>query len=105
MVNHDLTGLLILCEIAAFEEATTARAVHIKLGWSDEFDDKRAHALGEAVGSTRNLALDQVDILDPSKWIFDLVTRGIVIDVVGDTGLLRRVEDDQVHLTLTDSAP
>jgi len=105
VVNHDLTGLLVLGEVTAFVEAAAARAVHVELGWSDEFDDKRAHALGEGIGTIRDLALDQVDILDPGKWIFDLVTCRIVVDVIGDTGLFRRVEDDQIHLTLTDPAP
>ena len=39
------------------------------------------------------------------EGVLDLVSGGVIVDVVGHAGLLWRVEDHQVHSILSDAAP
>jgi len=105
VVNEDLTCLLVLGEIRTLVESTTTRSIHVELWWAVQFDNERAHLLRSALGSSVHVSLHKVDVLDPSEWVFDLVSSGVVVDVVGDASLFWRVKDDQIHLRLSDSTP
>lgn len=105
LMDHDLAGLLVLCEITTLVEATAAGAVHVELGGTNQFDHQSAQSLRSALSSGCDLTLDKVYVLNPSEGVFNLVASRVVVDVVCNTSLLGRVEDNQVHLALADSAP
>ena len=105
VVNQNLACLLVLGEIRALVKSSTTRAIHVELWWTVQLDNERAHLLRRALGSSVHISLYKVDILDPSEGVFNLVSSRVVVDVVGDAGLLWRVKDDEIHLRLSDSSP
>ena len=46
-----------------------------------------------------------MNALDEGEWELDFVASRIVVDIVGDAGFVRGIEDDQVHGVLADSPP
>lgn len=104
-MSEDAASLLVFSEIAALVEATTAGSIHVELGRAVELDDQGTHLLRCTLSSRVHVTLDEVDVPDPRKRVFDLVASSVVVNVVSDTSLFRRVENDQVHLTLANTAP
>ena len=105
VVNEDTAGLLVLGEIATLVEATASGAVHVELGRPGELNDETTGSLGSTLGCGLNVSLFQRDVLDPCEGVLDLITCGVIVDVVSDTRLFGRVENDQVHCALADTTP
>ena len=105
VVHEDTAGLLILGEIATLVEAAASGAVHVELGRPGELNDEATGSLRSAFGSRLNISLFQRNVLDPCKRVLDLVTCGVVVNVVSNTRLFGRVENDQIHGALADTTP
>lgn len=70
-----------------------------------QFDDESTRARRRAIGVGSTLTSLQLDAFDERERKFDLVSSRVVVDVVCDAGFVRRVEDDQIHCILANSAP
>lgn len=100
VVNHALRSLLVLSEVATLEEAIgRGRRVHEEVWWPVQLDDDATKLVRVA------LAVLEIDRLDVSEGVLDLVPGLLIVDVVGHRTLVRRVKDDQVHSVLTDPSP
>lgn len=51
------------------------------------------------------MARIEADLPNGREGILDLVASRVVIDIVGDAGLVGRVEDDEIHGIETNTAP
>ncbi len=105
VVCHNLRRLLFLCEISTLVEATRARRVHEEVRRPVQFDDKTTGTRRTAIGTGYGFPGFQLYAFDVCKWKFDLVTSRVVVDVVGETSLVRRIKDDEVHGVLADASP
>lgn len=105
VMYHDLACLLVLGKVTTFVESTLAGAVHVELWRSVQLDNECTKLLRRALGSRADISLDEINVLDPRKWIFNLVARRVIIDVISNASFFGRVENDEVHLALTDSSP
>lgn len=83
LMNHDLRGLLILCEITALEEPSRSGRVHEEIWGAIELYNKTAWL------SRFSITIFQVDVLNEGERILDLVSGLVVVDVVCHTGLVR----------------
>ena len=105
VVHEDTAGLLVFGEIATLVEAAASGAVHVELGGPGELDDEAAGSLRSTLSCRLNVSLFQGNVLNPGEGVLDLVTCGVVVNVVGDTSLFGRVENDKVHGALADTTP
>ena len=102
VVDENLGSLLVLGEVAALVEASRSGIVHEEVGGTVELDDETS---GTHVRVPR-LSILQRDILDVRKGKLNLVSGGIVVDVVSHARLLpERIEDHEIHRILTDAPP
>lgn len=98
-VYHHPRSLLIFREISNLEEPTRSRRIHEEIWRTVQLDNEAA------LLSRVHVAVLEVDVLDVTERVLDLVSRRVIVDVVGHTRLIGRVEDDEVHGILADSAP
>lgn len=100
VVDHAGGGLGVFGKVANLVEAAGGGGrVHEEVGGVVELDDDAAELGGVA------FAVFEVDVLDVSKGVLDLVAGLVVVDVVGHGALVGGVEDDEVHGVLTDTRP
>lgn len=100
VMNHALRSLLVFGKVTTLEETICrGRRVHEEVGWSVQFNDYAADLVRVA------FVVLQVDGLDVRKRILDLVPCLFVVDIVGHSALVRRVEDDEVHGVLAHTRP
>ena len=104
-MDQNLRGLLIFGEITTLVEAARAGGIHKKVGGPIEFDDQAAWPRRYAAVARTGFSRLQTDALDEGEWEFDLVARGIIVDVVCDASFVRRIEDDEVHGILSYATP
>lgn len=104
-MDEDLGGLLVLGKIAALKKTSGSRVVHEEIRGSVQFNEQTAEGQAGTLGVADGVSRLEGDIFDVRKRILDLVAGGAIVDVVSDAGLVGRVEDDQIHCTLTDTAP
>ena len=105
MVNQDLTGLLLFGEIAALIETSRVGGVHVEKRRTVQLHDQATRPGRSTVGLRTLVTRLQSDVLDMGEGVLDLVSGGVIVDVVGHAGLLWRVENHQVHSILSDAAP
>jgi hypothetical protein len=105
VMGQDVRGLLVLREVSALEESARAGGVHEEVRRSVQLNDETTRARRRASGGWNGFTRLQLYALDEGERKFDLVASRIVVDIIGDTCLIRRIEDDEVHGILTDSAP
>jgi hypothetical protein len=105
VMHQAVRCLLILSKVSALVKATRSRRVHEEIWWARKLDNKTTRSQRSTFSVRCWVAVVQCDILDEREWVLDLVTGRVVVDVVRNTALLGRVKDDEVHGTLTNSAP
>ena len=104
MMNQNLTGLLLFGKITALVETSRVGRIHVEQRRTVQFHHETTRPGRSTVG-LRAFTRFQSDILDVREGVFNLVSGGVIVDVISHAGLLRRVKDDQVHSILSDASP
>lgn len=105
MVHHTVRCLLIFREITALIKATRSGRVHEEVWRSSQLNNESPRSLSGAFSVACRVAILKCNVLDVREWILDLVTSRVVVDVVGDAAFLGRIEDYEVHGTLSNATP
>jgi hypothetical protein len=102
-MDENLGGLLMLGEVATLVESPPGTGrVHVEVGGAAQLHDETRGPCVRFVA----LPILQGDVLDVAERELDLVARRFVVDVIGHARLLaERIEDEQIHCVLADSAP
>ena len=91
-MDEHLRRLLVLGEISALVETTRPRRVHEEVRRAVKLDHQATRPWWVVVCVWARLSRFEGDVLNVCEWEFDLVTSRIVVDIVSDTGLVRRIE-------------
>lgn len=105
VMNHDLTSLLFLGEIAALVETSRVGRVHVKVRRAVQFHDKTPWSRWFPIRPRAWITGFQGDVLDIGERILDFIAGSIVVDIVSHACLIRGVEYDQVHGVLSNAPP
>ena len=102
MVEEDLRRLPILREVTALVETAGSRRVHEEIGWAVELHGQT----GWVHAGVFALAIRKRDVFDVGERELDLVAGRLVVDIVGQAGLLTEgIEGDEIHCVLAHASP
>jgi hypothetical protein len=105
VMDEHLRRLLVLGEISALVETTRPRRVHEEVRRAVKLNHQATRSWWIVVRVWARLSRFECNVLNIREWEFDLVTSRIVVDVVGDASLVRRIEYHQIHCILAYTAP
>lgn len=100
VVDHTMRRLLILSEVATLEKAVgIGGRVHEEVRGPVQLNDNAAKLVRVAV------VVLQINRFNGRERVLDLVASLLIVDVVGHSALVGRVEDDEVHGVLAHTRP
>ncbi len=105
MMCVDLRRLLVLGKVPTLVEASCTGRVHEKIRRPVQLHEKTPRSWSHAVGIIRRIGVFKGNVLDVGERILDLVTSRVIVDIVGETSFVRRIEYDQIHGILSYPTP
>lgn len=105
MMCVDLRRLLVLGKVPTLVETSCTGRVHEKIRGPIQLHEKTPRSWSHAVGIIRWIGIFKGNVLDVGEWILDLVSGRVIVDIVGETGFVGRIEYDQIHGILSHPTP
>ena len=94
-----MRGLEVLGEVGALIETVGGGGrIHKEVWRSVELDD-------DAASARVALVVIEENVFDVRKGVLNLVSRLLIVDVVGHCTLVRRIENNQIHGILCNTRP